>query len=114
MTAHIPFSLRREHYEVLNKLKLSAGETLLVHAAAGGVGTFAVQLAVARGACVIGTASERNHEQFRSFGVDRVTYGKGLVDREGAFPPRDSKRSGTSSPSSRRDGCRCPSLSRSD
>ncbi|MFE7566632.1 NADP-dependent oxidoreductase [Streptomyces sp. NPDC057539] len=74
-------------WEVLNKLKISTGETLLVHGAAGGVGTFAVQLAVARGARVIGTASERNHEQLRSFGVEPVTYGKGLVDRVRAISP---------------------------
>ncbi|MEU5032369.1 NADP-dependent oxidoreductase [Streptomyces milbemycinicus] len=73
--------------EVLNKLKISTGETLLVHGAAGGVGTFAVQLAVARGARVIGTASERNHEQLRSFGVEPVTYGEGLVDRVRAISP---------------------------
>ncbi|MFJ8795461.1 NADP-dependent oxidoreductase [Streptomyces sp. NPDC102462] len=75
-------------WQVLNKLKLSAGETLLVHGAAGGVGTFAVQLAVARGARVIGTASERNHEQLRSFGAEPVTYGTGLVDRVRAIAPR--------------------------
>ncbi|RMB79418.1 NADP-dependent oxidoreductase [Streptomyces shenzhenensis] len=75
-------------WEVLNKLKLSAGETLLVHGAAGGVGTFAVQLAVARGARVIGTASERNHEQLRSFGAEPVTYGTGLVDRVRAISPQ--------------------------
>ncbi|MGP4005663.1 NADP-dependent oxidoreductase [Streptomyces sp. 4N124] len=75
-------------WEVLNKLKVSTGETLLVHAAAGGVGTFAVQLAVARGARVIGTASERNHEQLRSLGAEPVTYGKGLVDRVRAISLR--------------------------
>ncbi|MEV5872566.1 NADP-dependent oxidoreductase [Streptomyces tendae] len=75
-------------WEVLNKLKVATGETLLVHAAAGGVGTFAVQLAVARGARVIGTASERNHEQLRSLGAEPVTYGKGLVDRVRAISPR--------------------------
>ncbi|GAB2787974.1 NADP-dependent oxidoreductase [Streptomyces chlorus] len=74
-------------WEVLNKLKISTEETLLVHGAAGGVGTFAVQLAVARGARVIGTASERNHEQLRSFGVEPVIYGKGLVDRVRAISP---------------------------
>ncbi|MFJ5838941.1 hypothetical protein ACIQGO_19585 [Streptomyces shenzhenensis] len=80
-------------WEVLNKLKLSAGETLLVHSAAGGVCTFAVQLAVARSVRVIGTASERNHEQLRSFGAEPVTYGKGLVDRVRAMSPRGSTRS---------------------
>ncbi|WP_327426124.1 MULTISPECIES: NADP-dependent oxidoreductase [unclassified Streptomyces] len=75
-------------WEVLNKLKVAKGETLLVHAAAGGVGTFAVQLAVARGVRVIGTASERNHEQLRSLGAEPVTYGKGLVERVRAISPQ--------------------------
>lgn len=72
----------------LDKLKVTEGETLLVHAAAGGVGTFAVQLAVARGARVIGTASEPNHEQLRSLGAEPVTYGEGLVDRVRAIAPQ--------------------------
>ncbi|MFG2886260.1 NADP-dependent oxidoreductase [Streptomyces sp. NPDC048297] len=75
-------------WEVLNKLKVAKGETLLVHAAAGGVGTFAVQLAVARGARVIGTASERNHGQLRSLGAEPVTYGQGLVERVRAIAPQ--------------------------
>ena len=57
------------------------GETLLIHAAAGGVGTFAVQLAVARGARVIGTASEANFEYLRSIGAEPVSYGEGLRER---------------------------------
>ncbi|MEV4016827.1 NADP-dependent oxidoreductase [Nonomuraea angiospora] len=75
-------------WEALNKLKVTRGETLLVHAAAGGVGTFAVQLAVDRGVHVIGTASEGNHEQLRSLGVKPVTYGKGLVERVRGISPR--------------------------
>ncbi|MER5346862.1 NADP-dependent oxidoreductase [Streptomyces mirabilis] len=75
-------------WEVLDKLEIAKGETLLVHAAAGGVGTFAVQLAVARGARVIGTASESNHEQLRSLGAEPVTYGGGLVDRVRAIAPQ--------------------------
>jgi NADPH:quinone reductase-like Zn-dependent oxidoreductase len=73
---------------VLNRLKVAEGETLLVHAAAGGVGTFAVQLAVARGARVIGTASERNHEQLRSLGAIPVAYGEGLAERVRAIAPQ--------------------------
>jgi len=57
------------------------GRTLLVHGAAGGVGSFAVQIAVARGARVIGTASERNHDYLRGLGAEPVTYGDGLADR---------------------------------
>jgi NADPH:quinone reductase-like Zn-dependent oxidoreductase len=68
-------------YAVLGKLGVEAGQTLLIHAAAGGVGTFAVQLAKARGARVIGTASERNHDYLRSLGATPVAYGDGLLDR---------------------------------
>ncbi|WP_197376108.1 NADP-dependent oxidoreductase [Mycolicibacterium baixiangningiae] len=68
-------------YAVLQKLGVEAGETLLIHAAAGGVGTFAVQLANARGIHVIGTASERNHDYLRSIGATPVTYGDGLRER---------------------------------
>jgi NADPH:quinone reductase-like Zn-dependent oxidoreductase len=49
---------------------LSPGQTVLIHAAAGGVGHIAVQLAKWRGAFVIGTASQRNQEFLRSLGVD--------------------------------------------
>jgi NADPH:quinone reductase-like Zn-dependent oxidoreductase len=51
---------------------LTAGQRVLVHAAAGGVGTLAVQLAKWKGAYVIGTASARNHEFLRKLGVDQV------------------------------------------
>lgn len=57
------------------------GRVLLVHAAAGGVGSLAVQIAVARGARVIGTASERNHEFLRSLGAEPVAHGEGLAER---------------------------------
>jgi NADPH:quinone reductase-like Zn-dependent oxidoreductase len=75
-------------YAVLNKLGVQAGDTLLIHAAAGGVGTFAVQLAVARGARVIGTASERNFDYLRSIGAEPVAYGDGLLDRVRAISAR--------------------------
>ncbi|REJ07355.1 NADP-dependent oxidoreductase [Microbacterium bovistercoris] len=57
------------------------GRTVLIHGAAGGVGSFAAQIAVARGASVIGTASERNHDHLRGYGVEPVVYGDGLADR---------------------------------
>jgi enoyl reductase len=65
----------------LDDLAVGPGDVLLVHAAAGGVGTMAVQLAVARGATVIGTASPANHDYLRSLGAQPVAYGDGLVDR---------------------------------
>jgi NADPH:quinone reductase-like Zn-dependent oxidoreductase len=51
---------------------LEAGQKVLIHAAAGGVGTFAVQLARWKGAYVIGTASARNADFLRELGADEV------------------------------------------
>jgi NADPH:quinone reductase-like Zn-dependent oxidoreductase len=51
---------------------LAAGQRVLIHAAAGGVGHIAVQLAKWKGAHVIGTASARNHDFLRKLGVDQV------------------------------------------
>lgn len=51
---------------------LQAGQTVLIHAAAGGVGSFAVQFAHDKGARVIGTASARNHDFLRKLGADEV------------------------------------------
>jgi NADPH:quinone reductase-like Zn-dependent oxidoreductase len=75
-------------YAVLKQLHVKAGETLLIHGAAGGVGTFAVQLAAARGVTVIGTASERNHDYLRSIGAIPVTYGDGLLERVRSVAPQ--------------------------
>lgn len=74
-------------YQALKRLGVGSGDTVLVHAAAGGVGAFAVQIAVARGARVIGTASEHNHDFLRSLGAEPVTYGDGLADRVRALAP---------------------------
>ncbi len=51
---------------------LSAAQKILIHAASGGVGSMAVQLAKAKGAYVIGTASGRNAEFVKSLGADEV------------------------------------------
>ncbi|MFC4032368.1 NADP-dependent oxidoreductase [Streptomyces polygonati] len=72
---------------VLDRLAVGAGRTVLVQGAAGGVGTVAVQLAVARGAIVIGTASEANHDFLRSLGAEPTTYGTGLAERIRALAP---------------------------
>lgn len=65
-----------------------SGRTLLIEGAAGGVGSAGVELAVARGATVIGTASERNHEFLRSLGAIPTTYGEGLAARVAALAPQ--------------------------
>ncbi|NNH71040.1 NADP-dependent oxidoreductase [Nocardia uniformis] len=74
-------------YRSLQRVGLASGETVLVHGASGGVGSLAVQIAVAQGARVIGTASERNHDFLRSLGAEPVTYGDGLGDRVRALAP---------------------------
>jgi NADPH:quinone reductase-like Zn-dependent oxidoreductase len=71
----------------LDALGVGAGSTLLVNGATGGVGSAAVQLAVARGARVIGTASHANHDYLRSLGAGPVAYGAGLVERVRALAP---------------------------
>ncbi len=71
----------------LRRLGIDAGDTVLIHAAAGGVGSFAVQIALARGARVIGTASVRNHDYLRSLGATPITYGDGLLERVKSASP---------------------------
>jgi NADPH:quinone reductase-like Zn-dependent oxidoreductase len=71
----------------LDRLGLVEGEMLLIHAAAGGVGTFAAQLAVSRGVNVIGTASAANQDFLRSLGVTPVVYGEGLGERVRSLAP---------------------------
>ncbi|QXJ21881.1 NADP-dependent oxidoreductase [Actinomadura graeca] len=63
------------------------GGTLLVNGASGSVGSAAVQLAVARGARVIGTASPANHAYLRTLGAVPVEYGDGLAERVRALAP---------------------------
>ncbi|MGW9595896.1 NADP-dependent oxidoreductase [Streptomyces chartreusis] len=68
-------------YQSIKRVGVREGETVLVHAAAGGVGMFGAQIAAALGARVIGTASERNHDFVRQLGAEPVSYGEGLADR---------------------------------
>lgn len=74
-------------YQVLGRLEVAADQTVLVHNASGGVGGYAVQLAVARGARVIGTASETNHDYLRGLGAEPVVYGDGLPERVRELAP---------------------------
>ena len=72
---------------IIDRLGLRKGETLLVHAASGGVGTMAVQIAGILGAEVVGTAGDRNQDRVTAFGATAVPYGDGLVDRVRALYP---------------------------
>ena len=71
----------------LDQLGARSGSTLLINGASGSVGSAAVQLAVARGARVIGTASPANHDYLRSLGAEPVAYGEGLAGRVRALAP---------------------------
>ncbi|MFE2111097.1 NADP-dependent oxidoreductase [Kitasatospora sp. NPDC059463] len=71
----------------LDLLDVRSGHTLLVHGAAGGVGTLLLQFARARGIRVIGTASEANHGYLRELGAVPVAYGEGLAGRVRAVAP---------------------------
>ncbi|MFC9690098.1 NADP-dependent oxidoreductase [Kribbella sp. NPDC056951] len=73
---------------VLDLLGVKSGETILIHGAAGAVGSIAVQLAVAAGLKVVGTASVRNHDFLRTLGATPIEYGDGLVDRVRAAAPQ--------------------------
>lgn len=55
---------------LIDTAKLSAGQTVLIHGGSGGVGTFAIQIAKARGAKVIATASTANQDFLRQLGAD--------------------------------------------
>jgi NADPH:quinone reductase-like Zn-dependent oxidoreductase len=63
------------------------GDTVLIHAASGGVGLMAVQLATARGAAVVATASPARRDFLAALGAVPVAYGDGLEERVRAAAP---------------------------
>ena len=71
----------------LDAVGVGEGTTVLVNGAAGAVGSAAVQIAVSRGARVIGTASPNNHDYLRSLGAEPTTYGEGLAQRVRELAP---------------------------
>ncbi|CAM5587592.1 NADP-dependent oxidoreductase [Streptomyces abikoensis] len=86
--AGLPLAGLTAYQALVKALRLWEGETVLIHAASGGVGTMAVQIARHFGARVIGTASERNHDYLRSLGAEPVPYGEGLAERVRALAPQ--------------------------
>jgi len=68
-------------WHLLAATGVQAGDTVLMHGAAGGVGTMAVQLAVGRGATVLATGRPDRHEFLRGLGAVPVAYGDGLAGR---------------------------------
>src|SRR3954466_12890518 len=71
----------------LDLIGVGSGTTLLVDGGAGGVGAAAVQIAKARGATVIASASEGNQDYLREIGAIPVVYGDGMVQRVRAIAP---------------------------
>lgn len=74
-------------FHLVEAAGVHAGDTVLIHAVSGGVGFAAAQLALARGASVVGTATERRHESLRGLGLIPVAYGEGLLERVRAVAP---------------------------
>ncbi|SKR01374.1 Putative oxidoreductase [Mycobacteroides abscessus subsp. abscessus] len=75
---------------LLEATNVTEGDTVIIHGAAGGVGLLATQLAKARGATVIATASAARHDQLRGYGALPVEYGPGLQERVSAIGPVDA------------------------
>jgi NADPH:quinone reductase-like Zn-dependent oxidoreductase len=71
----------------LDQLGVSSGKTILINGASGTIGSAAVQLAIARGARVIGTGSPATHEYLRTLGAEPVAYGEGMAERVRALAP---------------------------
>jgi NADPH:quinone reductase-like Zn-dependent oxidoreductase len=68
--AAIPVVALTAWQALIDTAKLSAGQTVLIHGGSGGVGTFAIQIAKARGAKVIATASTANQDLLKELGAD--------------------------------------------
>lgn len=74
-------------YAAVRAVQAGQGDTVVVSAAAGGVGSVVVQLLKVKGSSVIGIASEANHTWLASLGATPVAYGDGLADRIRAAAP---------------------------
>ena len=85
--AAVPLAGLTAYQALVEALDVQAGERVLVHAAAGGVGQFAVQIATARGCEVVGTASPQNHSALQELGVSEVIdYRQGPVSEQLSAP----------------------------
>jgi NADPH:quinone reductase-like Zn-dependent oxidoreductase len=74
-------------FHLLEATAVTARDTVLIHGASGGAGLAASQLALLRGARVIGTASGKNAEMLRRYGIEPILYGEGLAERVRAAAP---------------------------
>src|SRR3954469_19884534 len=75
--AAVPLAALTAWQALIDTAKLSAGQTILIHGGSGGVGSFAIQIAKARGAKVIATASTQNQDLLKELGADvAIDYSK--------------------------------------
>jgi NADPH:quinone reductase-like Zn-dependent oxidoreductase len=79
--AAVPLAGLTAYQTLVHHLRIEAGDTVLIHGASGGVGSFALQIARALKARVLGTASEANHDYLQGLDAIPFTYGDGLVER---------------------------------
>ncbi len=85
--AAVPLAGLTAYQALVEALGISRGDRVLVHAAAGGVGQFAVQIAAALGCEVVGTASAANHDVLRDLGATEcIDYHDGPVSKQLSAP----------------------------
>ena len=85
--ASVPLTGLTAYQALVEALGIQDGERVLVHAAAGGVGHLAVQIALAHGCEVVGTASAANHDHLRALGVtETIDYHAGPVSEQLSAP----------------------------
>lgn len=86
-SAAVPLAGLTAYQTLVEALEVDAGDRVLIHAAAGGVGQFAVQIAAARGCEVVGTASPENHAALRELGAsEAIDYHAGPVSEQLSTP----------------------------
>ena len=79
--AGLPLAALTAYQGVVHALAIRQGESVLVLGAAGGVGSVAVQIALSRGARVVGAGSVADHAHLRALGAHPVAHGEGLTDQ---------------------------------
>ncbi|GAB3206554.1 NADP-dependent oxidoreductase [Nocardia tengchongensis] len=95
--AALPLTASTAYQAIVDTANVQPGQRVLIHAAAGGVGHVAVQIAKARGAYVIGTASAANHDFLRGIGADEVLdyrttdFAEAIRDIDMVLDPIDSE-----------------------
>jgi NADPH:quinone reductase-like Zn-dependent oxidoreductase len=85
--AALPLAGLTAYRAVVHVLQVRDGDTVLIHGAAGGVGALAVQIALARGATVIGSDAQANGEYLASLGARPVGYERGIADQVRVLAP---------------------------